>query len=354
MKQLLDKIEWPLAVAVVLALGLTVNTHHASAEIQAPALLENENASENDDPVIDVPAETPNKEAERSYWIGILGGGVSPELRSHLGLEGAGILVREVVPDSPADKGGLKQYDVLLTANGQPATDMAMLAKEVTAVGGQENGQLVFDLLRTGAHMQATVIPAERPAEAAPVAQPQEGNEWVPQGMGDLFQGKPFQFRMFGPGAALGGANIDIQAPGNTSVQVQTENGKTRVTVNRNGETWKLDGADPESLKQLPEDIRPMVEGLLNTGKVDVNVDVQRMLPDLTGWLEGFGERQAARHEQRLLRRMEAMQRQLEALHERLGVEPPADPALDADAGEAPPFEPAAPAVEVEIPAESE
>ena len=48
-------------------------------------------------PVIEVPAAKP------SYYIGLQGGDVSDPLRLHLGLEGAGVIVRQVVPGSPAD-----------------------------------------------------------------------------------------------------------------------------------------------------------------------------------------------------------------------------------------------------------
>src|SRR5690242_6252990 len=54
------------------------------------------------------------------YWIGSLGGPIPPEhvLRAQLDLpENTGLLVANVVPNSPAAKAGLKQYDVMVKAN---------------------------------------------------------------------------------------------------------------------------------------------------------------------------------------------------------------------------------------------
>ncbi|TWT85395.1 putative serine protease HhoA precursor [Posidoniimonas polymericola] len=306
-------------------------------------------------------APTEVRPARPSYWIGILGGDVSEELRAHLGLEGAGVLVREVVPDSPADQAGIKKFDVLLSANGQPVTEMGALAQVVREVGGTDNGKITIDLLRAGGHEQLTVTPAERPAPAAPPQPVGPNGPAAPEGLGpeavmqQFFggaDGGPFQFRMFGPGVAVGGANVDIQAPGNTSVQVQTQNGQTHVTVNQNGKTWEVDADDPEALEQLPEEVRPMVEGLINGQGVDVNVDLQDMLPQLEGMFDGFGERWAGRRDERLRRRMEALERQLDQLRSRLGEESGEAPAANDVAPAFEPPQPPAPAVEVEIPAE--
>ena len=56
------------------------------------------------------------------HWIGILGGPVTDELRAQIDIPAdQGVLVRQVVPDSPADKAGLKAFDILLKANDRAA-----------------------------------------------------------------------------------------------------------------------------------------------------------------------------------------------------------------------------------------
>lgn len=342
-------------VALLLAggglLAGCVGVTHAQ-DVSPPPLLPPEQSAD---------AEDPQPAAARSYWIGILGGEVSPELRSHLGLEGAGVLVREVVPGSPAEEAGLKQHDVLLTANGKAVTDMRVLAQEVRKVGGTEEGEIEIGLLRTGGHQQLTIVPAQRPAEdrlrRAPNADP--AAPALPPGLFggggfDQAENGPFRFRLFGPGIAVGGGDINVQA-GNVSVKVESRNGKSRVAVTQGDQSWEFDADDSEALEQLPPDTRATVEGLLNSQRqgVDIEIDAQDMLPQLEGWFQGFGERRAERIENRMRRQMERMEQQLEAMRRQLegdnGAAQPAAP--PAGANVAPPFEPEAPPAEIELPA---
>ncbi|WP_298918216.1 Do family serine endopeptidase [uncultured Algimonas sp.] len=64
--------------------------------------------------------------------IGVEIGNVTPELRSGLGLPSlAGALVQTVVEDSPAEKAGLEQGDVVIAFNGEEIEDMADLRNTV-------------------------------------------------------------------------------------------------------------------------------------------------------------------------------------------------------------------------------
>ena len=61
-----------------------------------------------------------------------MGGPVTPELRAQIDIpEGQGLLVRQVVPDSPAAKAGLKNFDILLRANDTDLHDMRDLMELV-------------------------------------------------------------------------------------------------------------------------------------------------------------------------------------------------------------------------------
>src|SRR5690606_37461404 len=55
-------------------------------------------------------------------WIGwVLQDAVPETLRAHLNLEGdEGVFVREVVEESPAAKAGIRDFDVIVEANGEP------------------------------------------------------------------------------------------------------------------------------------------------------------------------------------------------------------------------------------------
>lgn len=302
----------------------------------------------------------PAADAEPLFWVGILGGDLSPELRAHINapieVEGQGVIVRSVLPNSPAAEAGLQQHDILLFANGEPITGMGVLAEEVKKVG-PSGGQVTVELLRAGKQETVWVKPAERPA---PVAQPGFREQPVEPGgmLGRIFggEGGPLRLRIFGGDGAIAGAgNVQINANG-MSVSVKSVNGKTRVNVKQLGEDgavakeWDVDASDPKALEQLPPDVRAMVDGVMSMG-ANVDINVNEMIPDLGGLLERRGGLFRARD-----RRLEEMQRQIEELQRRvLGEVPPPAPAGDpaaAGGGEAPAFDPDAAPAEVEIPAE--
>ena len=401
MRMLLDKLEWPLALALVCGAGLVVQAQ--DVEVNAPGATVKVGPDKGADGEgvrtrvqasgvdVDVKANSgrivrigPDRgadeevreeriivNAEPSYWVGILGGDISPELRAHLGgaiKEGEGaVIVREVVPKSPAAEAGLKQHDILLRANGRPITGMNVLVEEVRDVG-PSGGQITIDLIRAGKQETVWVKPAERPATPQPVQpgfrEPGFGEAAPGRGFfGGLFggrEGEPLRLRMFGPGVVMDGPNVRVLSDG-MSVSVATVNGKTRVKVKRGDEEWDIDATDPEALEGLPDDVRALVDGVMAGGNVDVDVNIDEIMPDLEGI---FGDRQGifgrrdgffGRRQQQ--QQLQAMQRQIEELQRQLFGEVRPAPEGDAGLDEAPVFEgdarPPAP-VNVEIPAEDD
>ena len=89
-------------------------------------------------------------------WLGVMIQQVTSELAENFGLDRPiGALVGQVVPDSPAEKAGLKAGDVIIEYNGKEVSQMSMLPAMVanTAVG--ENAKLV--LIRDGKRKNITV-----------------------------------------------------------------------------------------------------------------------------------------------------------------------------------------------------
>jgi hypothetical protein len=96
------------------------------------------------------------------YWIGI--DGVSPDdaLRAQLELPaGQGIMINQVVEDSPASKAGLKQYDVLLACQDKPLAEIADLAKIIEE---KKETLLTLRLIRGGKRIMIEITPQKRPA----------------------------------------------------------------------------------------------------------------------------------------------------------------------------------------------
>ena len=72
---------------------------------------------------------------ERTYWIGIRGRSIeSAVLRTHLQLaEDMGVVIEEVMDNSPAAKAGLRKHDILIRVNGDAVDNMQVLQSLVRA-----------------------------------------------------------------------------------------------------------------------------------------------------------------------------------------------------------------------------
>jgi len=308
-----DTAEWALMLTLVLGVGAiaradndpksdenVVTIGHADGDQANPSL-----PSRDDDSASQ--AQAPK------YWIGLLGGAIPAEspLRAQLDLpEQQGLIVVNVVPDSPAAKAGLKQYDILLRANDRDLHKMPELIDLV-----QTKDPIKLDVLRKNKHEAITLTPEERPANA-PVAQAEPGNGAgfgggqmpLPNELLQQFGGNlPQEFRNFGPGVIVGGGPGVAEMPNGVSISVQKQTGQpTHITVTRGSDTWNITGDDPESMKQLPEDLRPFVEGMVHGGG-------RMQMPKIDHNLGGPGLDQGKLRErmERMEQRLEEMQKQL-------------------------------------------
>ena len=262
------------------------------------------------------------------YWIGLRGVVIGDDdpLRAHVDLPAhQGLLVHEIVPDSPAAKAGLKKYDILLRANDAELNEMNNLV-ELVGTEGEKKGQITLDVIRHGERETVYVTPEERPADQM-LSQDDGGqNQFgggfgVPQGWERMLEGRgqPFDFRNFGPGIIVGEGGGFPNIPNGVSVSVFKDEGKpAEVTVKRGDETWTVVGDDPESLKKLPEELRPVVEQMLRGGSpMGMNFNMPNIQMD---GLRGRGFDNG-----RLQDRLEEMERRMNRLFERLGEEPQAD-----------------------------
>jgi len=99
-------------------------------------------------------------------YMGLAGKDVTPDMAELLNLKNSqGVIVASVEPGSPADKAGLKSYDVLLEMSGKKIesydsfrNDVAMLAPD---------SRVTLKVLRDGKTQEITVTLGERPTEFA-------------------------------------------------------------------------------------------------------------------------------------------------------------------------------------------
>jgi S1-C subfamily serine protease len=96
----------------------------------------------------------------RRAWIGIAGGPrpLPPRLAAALGRRG-GVEVVEVVPDSPAERAGLRAEDLIVSVNDSSVAGVEDLLREMT---GELIGERVrLDVIRQGRERVVEVVPIE-------------------------------------------------------------------------------------------------------------------------------------------------------------------------------------------------
>ncbi len=101
---------------------------------------------------------------ENRGWLGVGLGEVSPALAVQLGVEGEGVMITNVVEDSPAASAGLERYDVVLSVNGKPVDgSVAAFAAAVGEAG--PSSRITLNLLHEGKSRTVKVSLGSRPEE---------------------------------------------------------------------------------------------------------------------------------------------------------------------------------------------
>ncbi len=100
-------------------------------------------------------------EATSKYWIGVSCEPVGAALHAQLPdlPEKAGLLVQQVIADSPAAKAGIKANDILFAAGDK---SLAQVAELSGAIAAGKDAELSIKLLRGGKTMTITVKPEEQ------------------------------------------------------------------------------------------------------------------------------------------------------------------------------------------------
>ena len=211
------------------------------------------------------------------HWIGLNCRPAQDALRAQLDLpEGTGLVVELVVPDSPAAKAGIEQFDVLVKADGKPLEKLQDL---IDAVDAAKEKELKLELRRGGKSVELTLKPAKRPELASPIPGLEPGGkpsyEWLKKHLGEMAPGTdlrellpegawqaPWRFRFWGPGGILPpDAKPRPPLPGNMSVTITRSGDEpAKIVVKRGDEKWEV---TEDQLDKLPEEIRPHLERML-------------------------------------------------------------------------------------------
>lgn len=113
------------------------------------------------------------------YWIGASVSPIPEEVAFHLNLnDGEGLLIRSVVPGSPAEKAGLAKYDVLLKIGDETISGIEQIGKIVDEA---KEKALPVEFIRKGEKKTVELTPEKRPDAGEAVGQPIEAAESEPE-----------------------------------------------------------------------------------------------------------------------------------------------------------------------------
>ncbi len=102
---------------------------------------------------------------ENDYWVGALIGPVPEPILVHISkdllAEGKGVFLNEVVQGSPAEKAGLKQFDIVTKVGGETVDPESFIEK----VRESKGEKIVCEVLRSGKIQTLDLTPEVRPAQ---------------------------------------------------------------------------------------------------------------------------------------------------------------------------------------------
>ena len=198
------------------------------------------------------------------YWLGLECIPVSDAMRSHLAIEAnQGLVVAQVVDDSPAAKAGFRQHDILVKAADKPLSSVADL---MTVLDEVKENELNVAIIRGGKPETIKAHPAKRPPQDFLVTQAPSINADIGARIGQFFEHHapgphgPLRLNIVGPGAFVHQGRVSI--PENMSVQIRKEGNKpAQIEVRQGDEHWSI---SENELDKLPPNAREAVNSMLH------------------------------------------------------------------------------------------
>src|SRR6266508_1819160 len=193
----------------------------------------------------EIMAQLMNKGRVVRGWLGIVIQELTPELAESFAVQrDSGVLVADVMKDSPAEAAGLKPGDIIVEFGGAPIKDVTELQKRVAAVEPGQATPLV--VIRDKVSTPLTVKIGEQPGEeTAASAQPKE--ETLGLTVEPLTPEASQRFQL----TAKSGVVVTDVAPGSSGEQAGIRAGDAILEVNRQPVT------DVESFRRIIVSVKP-------------------------------------------------------------------------------------------------
>jgi hypothetical protein len=217
-------------------------------------------------------------ETAAKYWIGVVSEPAGAALHAQLPdmPKGAGLVVQQVVADSPAAKASIQPNDILFAAGDKSLGQVSDLS---AAIAAGKDSELAIKLLRGGKTMTITVKPEEQKVSGLKL------NELAPDDKAvRLFvnQLQPDALRPLilhdlkigtADGTAVLAGAIKHELPDDMTVDIHREGKKpAKVTVKKGDQKWEV---NEDQLDKLPEDARHEVEPLLGGGPERIRLNLE-------------------------------------------------------------------------------
>ena len=106
-------------------------------------------------------------------WLGILSQSLTPELRNGIGYNGAGVLVNQVVENSPADRAGIEKGDVIVSVDQRPVESPEALVRMIRSQSAEK--QLAIRIVRDGKGRTLQARLSARPGSSDDNAEDNDG-----------------------------------------------------------------------------------------------------------------------------------------------------------------------------------
>ncbi|MCP4590915.1 MAG: PDZ domain-containing protein [bacterium] len=241
-------------------------------------------------------------------WLGVQLAEVSEALAAHLPVADEGVMIVNVVEDSPAEKAGLAKHDIIVTVNGEAVSDgVGGLAK---TIGGIEPGAtMAVKVLRDGEAVNVNVTLGSRPEQKigwvyrhgpdevthevitqhGKILSKDEDGNWTVQLLGDLAEmddlpeeirealpsDDQISIKMYADEDERKSVSVVRIRDGETITVAQEDDGDIVVTRADEGVSTEATYADAEALMAADEEAYEIYEQVSEGSQVEIHIGAE-------------------------------------------------------------------------------